>query len=327
MVDRFIPGKVEWVGYGVSVRNYSGDVRSTVAYEELVSLAFEDDEISIDIVTSHSSNRPKLQGLIESAGSDNGIVLYSIDSLLVGNKNDGLKYYKRMLDKGIYLTVYDMSGRWPRSSEFSIDKENLEKNPDLKKFKYDALVKYYENKKGNFDVRRVNHKIKNEFFFGRSPFIDIYFAYESYQIDLPTTLELLRDYCGITSERTLRNIAQQFENLPSYPSALDIYCEDNPYILDLPKRCGLIPDEFFELKKLVDDYILKNPETVKEMSDRAIFYEACKDSNIITEYPVYHRWNLTYKKKPKPRKPVLRNFDINEFKKTFKPIDQEVDND
>ena len=32
-------------------------------------------------------------------------------------------------------------------------------------------------------------------------------------------------------------------------------------------------------------------------------------------------------KKPKPRKPVLRNFDISEFKKKFKPIDQDVGKD
>ena len=322
MVDCFKPGEAEWVAYGVSVRNYSGDIRSTVAYEELTSLAFNDNEISIDIVTSHSYNRPKLQGLIESAGSDNCIVLYSIDSLLVGNKNDGLEYYKRMLDKGVNLIVYNMSGKWARTSDFSISRDELAKNPELKKLKYNALVKYYENKKGIFDTRRVNHKIKNEYFFGGSPFIDIYYAYESYQIDLPTTLELLKDYCGITSERTLRNIVQQYEKTIFYPDDFNIFCEINPYILDLPKRCGLIPDEFFELKKLVDDYVLQNPKIVKGMSDKAIFCEACKHSDIITVYEIYHRWDLTYMKKPKPRKPVLRDFDINEFKKKFKSINE-----
>ena len=104
-------------------------------------------------------------------------------------------------------------------------------------------------------------------------------------------------------------------------------CIPNKFILDLPKRCGLIPDEFFELKNLINEYKLNNSDKIENMSEEEIFNAAAVLSNIICTYPVFRRWELAYMKKPKPRKPVLRNFDINEFKKKFKPIEKEGDND
>ncbi len=72
-----------------------------------------------------------------------------------------------------------------------------------------------------------------------SEFVEIYFAYESYQIDLPTTLSLLSEFCGIESKITFWQMARDFEVAPDYFSALD---SQSPEIWDLPKRCGGVPE-------------------------------------------------------------------------------------
>ena len=327
MRNSFESGKIEMIGYGVSVRNLTGDITKTVAFEELTSLNLPAELMSIDLVRSNSNKRPKLHSLLESSVTGSGLILYSIDSLLVGNKNDGLSYYDWMLDLNLDVLVYDMSGRWPRISEFTISRTELEKNPELKRTKSEALRNYYNANRGNFVKRRINRKIKAEFFLTDSPFKEIYYAYESYQIDLPTTMELLKEYCGINNVITLRRLVQDYERTILFDKEFHDYYQKNRFILDLPKRCGLIPNEFFEIKNLVNEYKLNNSDTIKNMSEEKIFDEATASSNILCNYQIYHRWDLAYMKKPKPRKPVLRNFDINEFKNKFEPIEKESDND
>lgn len=322
MRDHFESGKIEWIGYGVSVRNLIGNVKKTVAYEELSSLDLPEELMSIDLARSNSDKRPKLEGLIETSGKNNGIILYSIDSLLVGSKNDGIEYYKWMLDIGLNLLVYDMSGRWPRLSEFSIDPEELEKDPVLKYRKLENLKEYYEKHKDDFLKRRINRKITAEFFLTDSPFKEIYYAYESYQIDLPTTMELLSEYCGINNVLTLRKLVQDYERTIIFPKEFYCYYTKNRFILDLPKRCGSIPDEYFELKNMIDEYKLKNVDVLDKINEEELFKAATLSTNIKCNYQIYRRWDLTYMKKPKPRKPVLRDFDINEFKKKFKSINE-----
>ena len=327
MINSFKDAYVEIIGYGVSVRSVVGDVKNTVAFDELRSLDLPEELICIDLVRSNSDRRPKLHNLLESTGRDSVLVLYSIDSLLVGNKNDGLSFYDWMLELKLEVVVYDMSGRWPRWSEFCISRTEMENNPELRYTKLEALENYYNANRDNFLKRRINRKVTAEFFLTDSPFKEIYYAYESYQIDLPTTMELLKEYCGVNNVITLRKLVHDYEKTILFPREFDSYYQKNKFILDLPKRCGLIPDEFFELKNLINEYKLNNSDKIENMSEEEIFNAAAVLSNIICTYPVFRRWELAYMKKPKPRKPVLRNFDINEFKKKFKPIEKESDND
>lgn len=327
MINSFKDAYVEIIGYGVSVRSVVGDVKNTVAFDELRSLDLPEELICIDLVRSNSDRRPKLHNLLETTGRDSVLVLYSIDSLLVGNKNDGLSFYDWMLELKLEVVVYDMSGRWPRWSEFCISRTEMENNPELRYTKLEALENYYNANRDNFLKRRINRKVTAEFFLTDSPFKEIYYAYESYQIDLPTTMELLKEYCGVNNVITLRKLVHDYEKTILFPREFDSYYQKNKFILDLPKRCGLIPDEFFELKNLINEYKLNNSDKIENMSEEEIFNAAAVLSNIICTYPVFRRWELAYMKKPKPRKPVLRNFDINEFKKKFKPIEKESDND
>ena len=227
-----------------------------------------------------------------------------------------------MLELKLEVVVYNMSGRWPRWSEFCISRTEMENNPELRESKLKALENYYNANRDNFLKRRINRKVTAEFFLTDSPFKEIYYAYESYQIDLPTTMELLKEYCGVNNVITLRKLVHDYEKTILFPREFDSYYQKNKFILDLPKRCGLIPDEFFELKNLINEYKLNNSDKIENMSEEEIFNAAAVLSNIICTYPVFRRWELAYMKKPKPRKPVLRNFDINEFKKKFKPIEQ-----
>ena len=327
MRNSFESGKVEYIGYGVSVKNHDrdGDIRKTVAFQELSALNLPEELMSIDMVWSNSSNLPKLHSLIETIGKDQGIILYSIDTLLIGSSNEGIEYYEWMLRDELNLRVYDMTGRWPRLSEFSI--ENYTFNHDiesaqLKERLLEKLTSYYEKTKHNFKVRRINQKATPDFYLTDSPFKEIYYAYESYQIDLPTTMELLKEYCGINNVLTLRRLVQEYEKTILFSKEFLIYALDNRFILDLPKRCGTIPNEFFELKNMVDTYKSKNADLIQDMNEEDIFKNACSSTNILTNYQIYHRWDLAYMKKPKPRKPILRNFDIKEFKNKFKPINQ-----
>lgn len=327
MRSSFESGKVEYIGYGVSVKNHDhhGDIRKTVAFQELSALNLPEELMSIDMVWSNSSNRPKLHSLIETIGKDQGIILYSIDTLLIGSSNEGIEYYEWMLRDELNLRVYDMSGRWPRFSEFSIENytfSNDLESAQLKEQLLEKLTSYYEKTKNNFKVRRINQKATPDFYLTDSPFKEIYYAYESYQIDLPTTMVLLKEYCGINNVLTLRRLVQEYEKTILFSREFTTYAFNNRFILDLPKRCGTIPDEFFELKNMVDTYKSKNTDLIQNMTEEDIFYKACSSTNILTNYQIYHRWDLAYMKKPKPRKPVLRNFDINEFKNKFKPINQ-----
>lgn len=327
MINSFKDAYVEIIGYGVSVRSVVGDVKNTVAFDELRSLDLPEELICVDLVRSNSDRRPKLHNLLETTGRESKLVLYSIDSLLVGNKNDGLSFYDWMLELKLEVVVYNMSGRWPRWSEFCISRTEMENNPELRESKLKALENYYNANRDNFLKRRINRKVTAEFFLTDSPFKEIYYAYESYQIDLPTTMELLKEYCGVNNVITLRKLVHDYEKTILFPREFDSYYQKNKFILDLPKRCGLIPDEFFELKNLINEYKLNNSDKIENMSEEEIFNAAAVLSNIICTYPVFRRWELAYMKKPKPRKPVLRNFDINEFKKKFKPIEKEGDND
>ena len=63
MINSFKDAYVEIIGYGVSVRSVVGDVKNTVAFDELRSLDLPEELICVDLVRSNSDRRPKLQNL------------------------------------------------------------------------------------------------------------------------------------------------------------------------------------------------------------------------------------------------------------------------
>ena len=302
-------------GYGVIIRNTPIDEKNTVAYQELTTLGLEGEDAVIDIVRADSNARPKLEHLISTLSEGDRIDMYSVDTLLQVESKRADEYYSAILNKGIGLLIFDFSGAVARLSPFSTyrfgvrfkgEELLVKKNPP-----YDILIadfcKYMETAKpqkksgGHTTEKRLNIS---------DAFKEIYFAYESYQIDQDTTISLLGKYCGIGNKVTFRLMAQDYERTAEYVFDLEQYAERNHEILNLPKRCGGLPAEYHE--------ILNYASTLTDIPQRHIQIEtAMTHLGFIGGYQVFKRWELVAQKKPKPRKPVLYDFSIKDFEKRY----------
>lgn len=301
-------------GYGVSIRNTTIDIKKTVAYQELYSIGV--DEIVIDIIRSDTDNRPKLMELIEKLDTGDRIDMYSVDALLMGNSQKATMFYTAILQKGIDLLIFNFDGAIAKISPFSTLRFGNQKAGEdffVKSSKsaseliedFSAYVSNAIPQKNSGGLRTEQRLNIND------AFKEIYFAYETYQISPKTTLELLKDYCGISSKITFWLMANDYENTLSYSDDLS----NQPFeIFDLPKRCGGVPSEYYEISNLADTMIDTIP------SERARVERAMEMLNMISSYNVYRRWQLLAEKVPKPRTYVTINFDIEEFKKKHKKI-------
>lgn len=303
-------------GYGISVRNSPVDIKKTVSYQELTSIGFSDDDICIDVVRSDSASRPELDKLIETLGSGDRIDLYSVDTLLQGNKQTGANYYEKIISKGIDLLIYDFSGAIARLSPFSTLKfGNTDDGEDFlmtKKISPTELIKQFSEYASSAETQKNTGGMKTEERLSFSEaFKDIYFAYESYQIDQPTTLSLLSEYCGIDNKITFWLMAQDYERSLEYVNDLQEYVSRTPEILSHPKRCGGLPSEYQQIL----DYAEQNLWHIKREDQR--IEGAMLELNYIAGYEIFKRWELLAEKKPKPRKPVILDFNLSEFKKRY----------
>ena len=273
-------------GYGVIIRNTPIDEKNTVAYQELTTLGLEGEDAVIDIVRADSNARPKLEHLISTLSEGDRIDMYSVDTLLQGDSKRADEYYSAILNKGIGLLIFDFSGAVARLSPFSTYRFG-------DRFKGEELL---VKKNPPYDISDA--------------FKEIYFAYESYQIDQDTTISLLGKYCGIGNKVTFRLMAQDYERTAEYVFDLEQYAERNHEILNLPKRCGGLPAEYHE--------ILNYASTLTDIPQRHIQIEtAMTHLGFIGGYQVFKRWELVAQKKPKPRKPVLYDFSIKDFEKRY----------
>ena len=297
-------------GYGVSIRNLKGYEKNILVSQELESIGFNESDSIVDIVRSDDANRPKLEQLIELLGNKDRIDLYSVDTLLQGDSNNGIEYYSRIIKKGIGLCIYDFTGSIYKLSEYSNLKFNNKGRFVFKETPSEELIaafkKYAENKKkvmksGTFKKKRG---IITE------AFKEIYFAYESYQIDLPTALSLAKDYCDIGHKTTFWALSADYERSTEYNFDFELYSNLDKNILELPKRSGSIPDEYHQIK----NKITASDSTLKYIDK---FYAATNELGFFLSYDVFHRWELAYEKKPKPRKPIVTTFNIEKFKEKY----------
>lgn len=300
-------------GYGVSVRNTPIDVKSTVTYQELSTIGFEGSDYCIDVVRSDSATRPELDKLIDSLGIGDRIDLYSVDALLVGSKQVGFHYYTKIISKGIDLLIYDFTGAIAKLSPFStirfgnleagekiFEKNNIPPIELIERFsQYATTAQTQKNTGGMRTEERLSFS---------KEFKDIYFAYESYQIDLPTTIDLLSEFCGIDSKITFWLMGQDYERSLGYVNDLQEYITHTPEILSLPKRCGGLPKEYHQILSYANEFF-SQIDRIDKRIDRAML-----ELNYIAGYEVFKRWELLAEKKPKPRKPVPLGFDVAKFR-------------
>ena len=306
-------------GYGVSIRNTPISVFETVAYQELKHIGYIGGEAVVDIVRSDSYKRPKLMELIDELDAGDRIDMYSVDALLTINPEKSIEYYSAILKKGIELIIFDFSGALIKLSPYSntilgqtgdeyfikSNKSDLELINDFSDLAY--KTKPQTNAGGLKSEKRT--KISEAF-------KKIYFAYESYQIDQATTLSLISEYCGIENKITFWLMAKDYETSLDYLD--DIYSQ--PYeFFELPKRCGGIPKEYREIINCA------NAISNDGLSEKERIVAAMNKLNMISDYKIFRRWDLLAKKTPKPRKPVLIDFDIDEFRKTYKPYRDDQD--
>ena len=304
-------------GYGISVRNSPVDIKKTVSYQELTTIGISESDICIDVVRSDSASRPELDKLIETLNVGDRIDLYSIDTLLQGNKQVGTDYYEKIISKGIDLLIYDFGGAIARLSPFSTLRfGNTDDGEDfLTKGKSSPaeLIEQFSEYASSAEAQKNTGGMKTEERLSFSQaFKDIYFAYESYQIDQATTLELLSKYCGIENKITFWLMAQDYERSLEYVNDLQEYASRTPEILSLPKRCGGLPSDYQQIL----DYAEENLWHIKREDQR--IEGAMLEQNYIAGYEVFKRWELLAEKKPKPRKPVSLGFNVKDFEDAHK---------
>lgn len=301
-------------GYGVNIRNLKGCDENFLASQELEYIGFSKSDSIIDVVRSDDPNRPKLQELIDSLSDKDRIDLYSIDTLLQGNSNKGVEYYSKIINKGIALLIFDFSGSVYKISKFSNLKMDGKGNLIYKDISKDDLIESFKEYAISKEKVSKSGYLKRKRGVISEAFKEIYFAYESYQIDLPTTLTLAKDYCNICHKSTFWALAADYERSTEYAFDLEIYANPDNGILELPKRSGGVPDEYFQVKNKMLDVDPKLNFVDK-------FAYATQELGFYLSYQVYHRWDLAFEKKPKPRKPVGTTFRISEFKETYTKYD------
>jgi hypothetical protein len=228
--------------------------------------------------------------------------------LLLGDSKRACEYYDAIIRKGIDLVVFDFSGAIAKTSPFSTLRLARKENGRVG-FKESTTsprslildLDYLPKKNSGF--RRTEKRLDI------SPvFKEIYFAYESYQINQATTMSLLSEYCGITDIAMFWRMAKDYEASLEYVSDLE---KQHPDILDLPKRCGGVPDEFYQILDYEDEYTLNEPSEEKKI------LHAMENLNMLASYDVFRRWKLLANKVPKPRKLTPYNFNIEEFRKKY----------
>ena len=304
------------VGYGVIIRNTTIDIRKTVSYQELSAIGISDNDIVIDIVRGDSYNRPELEKLIEALNPGDRIDMYSVDSLLQGDSRKAIEYYTKFLTKGIDLLICDFSGAIAKLSPFSsLRFGNREKEEDFfekSNFSVEDLIANFSQYAANYSPKKNSGGLRTQERLNQSnAFKEIYYAYESYQIDQATTLSLLKEYCGIENKITFWLMAQDYERTLSYSDELDDYARSTPEILELPKRCGGVPEEYYQIL----DHMMNNPSNTAKRDK--LIEDTMRQLNIVGNYPVFLRWELLAEKKPKPRKPVVLDFNIETFRNKY----------
>ena len=300
-------------GYGISIRNTPIDITQTVSYQELNSIGFYGDDAVIDIVRSDAANRPELERLIAELQSGDRIDMYSVDSLLLGCSKKAKEYYASIIEKGIDLLIYDFTGAIAKLSPLSTIRFGDPKKgePVLMKSEKSIgeLVNMFSDYAKQITPRKKSGGLKAEKRLDISEaFKEIYFAYESYQIDQPTTLSLLKEFCGIENKITFWLMARDYENTLRYADELS---EQRNNICELPKRCGGLPAEYEQILVCADTRF----SDIKSEKDR--IESAMLALNMIGSYTIFKRWQLLAAKKPKPRKPIPYDFNITEFRKKY----------
>ena len=288
--------------YGVTVKSFSTYDKEQIAQQELESFPSLSAEKVLEIVRPEVAKRPKLEKLISNLDNTDYIYMYSIDALLKGKNNNGLEYYKQILEKGINLAIFDFNGGICKLSKFSNVSLNLSQLLTKKNISTDKqvqeLAEYIEQRDENTKLGSFKKKPDKISFM----FMEIYFAYEGYEITLEKALSLAKEYCDINNKRTFWKAAAEFERSFDYYFWLELHFSKDPDFLRFPKRCGSIPEEYFQIKEYIENL------AHTDLGFKEKIHIAANELNMLMYPEIYMRWDLAYQKVPKPRNPIVRTF-------------------
>ncbi len=312
------------VGYGVCVRNTPIDVKKTVAYQELKSLGISDGDIYIDFVRPEYgySDRPQLEHLIATLTPDIRLDIFSIDTLLQENEEAVKENFQKLVDAdNVNFLIYDFDGAILKinkdiSSVVFGDSEFLKPTPYDREYRlcsFAECLRAYKKKKKSGAIKAEKRTNFSD------AFKELYFAYESYQISLPKTIELLNEYLDITNKITFYLMASDYEksydytfDFPYFANEIKKRCGRD--ILSLPKRCGGVPEDYYKIKSELDG----NEAEYSALSAKERVERAMLSLGMFPCYGVWQRWNLLAKGEPKPRKPIEDIwFNENEYRSRY----------
>ena len=287
--------------YGVTVKGIKNYDKEQIALQEFESLSTLGATEILEMVRPEVAKRPKLEQLIKDLNEEDYIFMYSIDTLFKGKNNKGLEYYKQILAKGINLVIFDFSGKVCKLSPFSntnLKVEHFYKKKDLSiEDQVNSLSQYINSREEGMKLgsfKKKGDKISDEF-------MCIYFAYEGYEINSEKALDLAKEYSDIQNKRTFWKAAEEFEKSYDYTFRFRLHMDFDKDFVRFPKRCGGIPEEYFQIKEIIAKY-----------SEDLLFEQkiimAAEELNMMVLPEMYIRWDLAYNKEPKPRNAVARSF-------------------
>ena len=281
------------IGYSY-ISNSSQKLR---AIEELKSLGIGEGDIVLDI---GDKERNELKAIISFLKPGDRIDVFSIKSL-------SPELYFSILEKNIDILVYDFSGAVARihtCSTLMFDAEGNDffiKNP----LSYKTLLSQFPSFLEKYKNGRKSYL---EF---SDAFKDLYFAYESYQIDAEMTLTLLEELCGISTMPMFYAVAKDYEKSLCYEFDLLQYAEECKEILEKPKRCNRTPKEYFEIIEYMSSHPVLTDDEEKKVNI------AMKKLGFVAGYDVFHRWHLANKKISFSNKPSPINFSLKQFQEKY----------
>lgn len=301
------------------------EIKNTLTYKQLEQFLVP---IVID-VHWHPEKRKELDRLIDEMDDRSYLYMYSIDTLLKG-KNNGIDYYKRILEKGINLLILDQSSSFLKTSPFStfgleyfeeyLDEErNREKESELIEFGEDYKLERETGKSHSKDEKRNMEKVSKLIEFAKDykpeketgkshskaeiteDFVKLYFEYESYRITEKILLSRLPSI-GIQNKQTFMALCREYEKHLLYSTHVDEYSYVDSKFLKLPKRTGKIPSEMEEILRLSNFH--KSGDDLDDRIDKVL-----RQKRIHGYSGIIKRWALAMRKVPKPRKPDNREVE------------------
>ena len=292
-----------YAGYGCVVGNTKKDPKDTVAFQELMqNFSLSEDDIYIDMVMVNVKKRPVLNDLLDKMGQYDRIFVADISDLL-GTTNKAREYYQKALEKGIEFCITDLTKTLfhihPLSTMIPISSKPIKLDAELMLQEFDKFLETYKQptKAGRRKcyINQFTHSWKQ-----------LYFAYESYQIDLETTLDRAKQF-GINNYPTFVNMVADYERSIQYYDDTLEYAKKDPEFINFPKRIikrakgsYVLPSEYLMIKERAKQESIDININIENFQNEGFVSQTGENLNFLINNVIYKRYqNLETMKIPR----------------------------